>query len=103
MTVHRNRPPGADDGRAERKTTMKKLIIAAMIAALSQAPATDANIYVMPGVYHANTETVTDIRGEEWGFDNEEIADGADVVITFDSVGTYDYTDDIITDIVEAK
>ena len=82
---------------------MKKLIIAAMIAALSQAPATDANIYVMPGVYHANTETVTDIRGEEWEFDNEEIADGADVVITFDSVGTYEYTDDIITDIVEAK
>lgn len=82
---------------------MKSIIILSMIAALSQAPATDANIYVMPGVYHANTETVTDIRGEEWGFDNEEIADGADVVITFDSVGTYEYTDDIITDIVEAK
>lgn len=82
---------------------MKTLIIIAMIAALSQAPATDANIYVMPGVYHADTETVTDIRGEEWGFDNEDIPDGADVVITFDSLGTYDYTDDIITDITEAK
>lgn len=82
---------------------MKTLIITAIIAALSQAPVTDANIYVMPGVYHVNTETVTDIRGEEWGFDNEEIADGADVVITFDSLGTYDYTDDIIADITEAK
>lgn len=82
---------------------MKTLLITAMIAALSQAPATDANIYVMPGVYHADTETVTDIRGEEWGFDNEDIPDGAKVVITFDSLGTYDYTDDIITNMTEVK
>lgn len=82
---------------------MKTLIITAMIAALSQAPATDANIYVMPGVYHADTETVTDIRGEEWGFDNEDIPDGAEVVITFDSLGTYDYIDDIITAMTELK
>ena len=57
----------------------------------------------MPDVSFIDGKTVTDIRGEEWGFDNEKIADGADVVITFDSVGTYEYTDDIITDIVEAK
>ncbi len=82
---------------------MKTLIITAMIAALSQAPATDANIYVMPGVYHADAETVTDIRGEEWGFDNEDIPDGAEVVITFDSLGTYDYIDDIITAMTELK
>lgn len=82
---------------------MKSIIILSMIAALSQAPTTDTNIYVMPGVYHANTETVTDIRGEEWGFDNEDIPDGAEVVITFDSLGTYDYTDDIITNMTELK
>lgn len=82
---------------------MKTLIITAMIAALSQAPVTDANIYVMPGVYHADTETVTDIRGEEWGFDNEDIPDGTEVVITFDSLGTYGYTDDIITDMTKSK
>ena len=82
---------------------MKSIIILSMIAALSQAPAADTNIYVMPGVYHADTETVTDIRGEEWGFDNEDIPDGAEVVITFDSLGTYDYIDDIITAMTELK
>lgn len=101
MAVHRNRPPGADDGRAERKTTMKKLIIAAMIAALAHAPQ-NANVYTMPGVYHSKTQTVTDIRGEEWGFD-AKLKNNTQVVITFDSRGTYNIKDDVVLSLRRVK
>lgn len=80
---------------------MKKLIIAAMIAALTHAPQ-NANAYTMPGVYHSKTQTVTDIRGEEWGFD-ARLKNNTQVVITFDSRGTYEKKDDVILSLRRVK
>lgn len=80
---------------------MKKLIIAAMIAALAHAPQ-NASIYTMPGVYHSKTQTVTDIRGEKWGFD-ARLKNNTPVVITFDSRGTYDIKDDIVLSLRRIK
>ena len=79
---------------------MKTLIITALFAILN-ANSPINNIYFLPGVYHADSQTVTDSRGEEWGFDNEEIPDGSPVIITFDNNGTTDIYDDGIILIVE--
>lgn len=80
---------------------MKKLIIVTMIAALAHAPQ-NSNVYTMPGVYHARTQTVADIRGEEWGFD-AKLKNGTKVVITFDSRGTYDMKDDAVLSLRRVK
>ena len=80
---------------------MKKLIIVTMIAALTHAPQ-NANIYTMPGVYHSKTQTVTDIRGEEWGFD-ARLKNNTPVVITFDSRGTYEMKDDVVLSLRRVK
>lgn len=80
---------------------MKKLIIVTMIAALAHAPQ-NASIYTMPGVYHSKTQTVTDIRGEEWGFDSK-LKNNAQVVITFDSRDTYDMKDDVVLNLRRVK
>lgn len=79
---------------------MKTLIITALFATLT-ANSPINNIYFLPGVYHADSQTVTDSRGEEWGFDNEEIPNGSPVIITFNNNGTADIYDDEIISIVE--
>lgn len=78
---------------------MKKLIIAAMIAALTHAPQ-NANIYTMSGVYHSKTQTVTDIRGEEW---DARLKNNTPVVITFDSRGTCEMKDDVVLSLRRVK
>lgn len=80
---------------------MKKLIIMTMIAALTHAPQ-NTNVYTMPGVYHSKTQTVTDIRGEEWGFD-AKLKNNTQVVITFDSRGTYGMKDDVVLSLRRVK
>lgn len=79
---------------------MKTLIITALFATLT-ANSPINNIYFLPGVYHADSQTVTDSRGEEWGFDNEAIPDGSPVIITFDNNRTDNIYDDVIISIVE--
>lgn len=79
---------------------MKALFITALFATLT-ANSPVNNIYFLPGVYHADSQTVTDSRGEEWGFDNESIPDGSPVIITFDGNGTADIYDDEIISITE--
>lgn len=81
---------------------MKALIITALFATLT-ANSPVNNIYFLSGVYNADSQTVTDSRGEEWEFDNEEIPDESPVIITFDSNGTADIYDDGIISIVEKR
>ena len=79
---------------------MKTLIITAFFATLT-ANSPVNNIYFLPGVYHADSQTVTDSRGEEWGFDNEAIPDGSPVIITFDNNGTNNIYDDVVISIIQ--
>lgn len=79
---------------------MKALIITTLFAVLTTNSPVN-NIYVLPGVYHADSQTVTDSRGEEWGFDNKAIPDRSPVIITFDNNGTNKIYDDVIISIVE--
>lgn len=75
---------------------LKKILIKAVIMALGAiAPTTT---YTSTGVYHADSETVVDAEGEEWGFDSE-LADGTPVVITFDSQNTDTRYDDAVLSI----
>ncbi len=80
---------------------MKTLLITALFTALT-ANSPVNNIYFLPGVYHADSQTVTDSRGEEWGFDNEVIPDGSPVIITFDNNRTNNiYDDDVVVSIIK--
>lgn len=98
---HQQRTSNPDAEPGEWRENMKKLIIVAMIAALTHAPQ-NANIYTMPGVYHSKTQTVTDIRGEEWEFD-AKLKNNVQVVITFDSRGTYNMKDDVVLSLRRVK
>lgn len=79
---------------------MKTLIITILFAVLTTNSPVN-NIYVLPGVYHADSQTVTDSRGEEWGFDNEAIPDGSPVIITFDNNRTNNIYDDVVVSIIK--
>lgn len=79
---------------------MKTLIITALFATLT-ANSPVNNIYFIPGVYHADSQTITDSRGEEWVFDNEAIPNGSPVIITFDNNGTNNIYDDVVISIIQ--
>lgn len=79
---------------------MKALLITALFATLTINPTVN-NIYFLPGVYHADSQTITDSRGEEWGFDNEAIPDGSPVIITFDNNRTNNIYDDVVVSIIQ--
>lgn len=49
------------------------------------------------GVYYADTQSVVDEDGEEWGFD-ADIPDGSEVLITYDTKGTeYRFDDAVVS------
>lgn len=73
------------------KSTVIKLFISALVAT---TPA-----YTSTGIYYADSQTVVDASGEEWGFDTE-YADNTPVVITFDSQGTNSRYDDVVTSVI---
>lgn len=75
---------------------LKKFLVKAVIVALGAiAPTTT---YTSKGVYYADSQTVVDADGEEWGFD-AELEDGTPVIITFDSQGTDSRYDDAVISI----
>lgn len=74
------------------KSTVIKLFISALVAT-APVPTT---VYTSTGIYYADSQTVVDSSGEEWGFDTE-YADSTPVVITFDSQGTDSRYDDVVT------
>lgn len=73
---------------------LKKILVKAVIVALG-AIAPTATTYTSNGVYYADTETVVDAEGEEWGYDSE-LEDGTPVIITFDSQNTDNRYDDAV-------
>ena len=74
------------------KSTVIKLFISALVAT-APVPTT---AYTSTGIYYADSQTVVDASGEEWGFDTE-FENGTPVVITFDSQGTDSRYDDEVT------
>ena len=74
---------------------MKGMLIgvAAMLAFGGSGNARMAN-----GVYHADTQSVTDFYGEEWGYD-ADLPDGTKVCIVFDDKGTENIYDDTIMEV----
>lgn len=73
---------------------LKKILVKAVIMALG-AIAPTATTYTSNGVYYADTETVVDAEGEEWGYDSD-LEDGTPVIITFDSKNTDSRYDDVV-------
>ena len=51
-----------------------------------------------PGTYHADTQSVTDFYGEEWGYD-ADLPDGTKVCIVFDDKRTENLYDDEIVEV----
>ncbi len=50
------------------------------------------------GVYYADSQSVVDEDGEEWGYD-AEIPDGSHVLITYDTHGTEYRFDDVVVSV----
>ena len=73
---------------------LKKILVKGLIVALG-AIAPTATTYTSNGVYYADSQTVVDAEGEEWGFDSE-LEDGTPVIITFDSQNTDSRYDDAV-------
>lgn len=76
------------------KSTVIKLFITALVAT-TPVPTI---AYTSTGIYYADSQTVVDASGEEWGYD-AELKDGTPVVITFDSQDTDNRYDDVITSV----
>lgn len=77
------------------KSTVIKLFITALVAT-TPVPTT---AYTSTGIYYADSQTVVDASGEEWGFDTD-LDDGTLVIITFDSQDTDNRYDDVITSVI---
>lgn len=73
---------------------MKGLLIGVAMLAVCG----NGNIRMTNGVYHVDTQSVTDFYGEEWGYD-ADLPDGTAVIITFDTKGTENIYDDEIVEI----
>lgn len=81
-------------GKNMIKSTFIKLFISALVAT-TPVPTT---AYTTTGIYYADSQTVVDASGEEWGFDTD-LDDGTPVIITFDSQDTDNRYDDGITSV----
>lgn len=79
---------------------MKYTMIKAILSALAITTPVAETTYLDTGVYYADSQTVVDSEGEEWGFDTE-LPDGTPVIITFDSQSTDTRYDDVITGLTE--
>jgi len=73
---------------------LKKILVKGLIVALG-AIAPTATTYTSNGVYYADSQSVVDADGDEWGFDSE-LEDGIPVIITFDSQNTDNRYDDAV-------
>lgn len=74
------------------KSTVIKLFISTLVATTPVL----TTAYTSTGIYYADSQTVVDASGEEWGYDTE-LEDNTPVIITFDSQNTDSRYDDVIT------
>ena len=74
---------------------MKGLLIG--VAALL-AVGSSGNVRMANGVYHADTQSVTDVTGNVWGYD-ADLPDGTKVCVTFDTKNTDSVYDDAIMEV----
>lgn len=81
---------------------IKYAMIKAILSALAITAPVAETTYIDTGVYYADSQTVVDSEGEEWGYD-VELPDGTPVIITFDSQNTDSRYDDVITGLTEIK
>lgn len=81
---------------------IKYAMIKAILSALAITAPVAEITYIDTGVYYADSQTVVDSEGEEWGYD-VELPDGTPVIITFDSQGTDTRYDDVITGLTDIK
>lgn len=81
---------------------IKYAMIKAILSALAITAPVAETTYIDTGVYYADSQTVVDSEGEEWGYD-VELPDGTPVIITFDSQGTDTRYDDVITGLTDIK
>lgn len=58
----------------------------------------NGNVRMANGVYHADTQSVTDVSGNIWGYDTD-LPDGTKVCIVFDDKGTENLYDDEIVEV----
>lgn len=79
---------------------IKYAMIKAILSALALTAPVSETTYLDTGVYYADTQSVVDSEGEEWGY-NSKLSDGTPVIITFDSQGTEIRFDDVITGLTE--
>ena len=73
---------------------MKGLLIGVAMLAVCG----NGNIRMTNGVYHADTQSVTDVTGNVWGYDTE-LPDDTKVCITFDTKNTDSIYDDEIVEV----
>lgn len=65
-------------------------------ATLAMIPA-PTNYIQNTGVYYADSQSVVDEDGEEWGYD-AEIPDGSHILVTYDTQGTeYRFDDAVVS------
>lgn len=76
------------------KSTVIKLFISTLVATTPVL----TTAYTSTGIYYADSQTVVDASGEEWGYDTE-FEDNTPVIITFDSQNTDSRYDDVITSV----
>lgn len=58
----------------------------------------NGSVRMANGTYHADTQTVTDVTGNVWGYDTG-LSDGTKVCVTFDTKGTENIYDDKIVEV----
>lgn len=58
----------------------------------------NGNVRMANGVYHADTQSVTDVSGNIWGYDTD-LPDGTKVYVVFDDKGTENLYDDEIVEV----
>lgn len=78
---------------------IKSIFIRAIIATLAAVSPVTTTAYISTGTYYADTQSVVDSEGEEWGYDSE-LPDRTPVIIIFDSLETNSRYDDIVTGLV---
>lgn len=79
---------------------IKYAMIKAILSALAVTTPVAETTYLDTGIYCSDIQSVVDSEGEEWGYD-AELPDGTPVIITFDSQGTDNRYDDVITGLTE--
>ena len=90
---------GGSQKKGGLNAMIKSIFIRAIIATLAAVSPVTTTAYISTGTYYADTQSVVDSEGEEWGYDSE-LPDRTPVIIIFDSLETNSRYDDIVTGLV---